>query len=954
MSGAAWAQPCSIDLGPDVDICQGQTTVLHGPPGMDHYLWDTGETTQDITTGVGGKHWCRVTRYTGNLVPNGDFSAGNTGFTSQFNYNSNLIPEPTYFIDTQTETHHNNFHASHNGGNFLMANAGASNNHYIVWSAPVNVCPGLTYDLSFEGCDISGTSPPQLDWYINGTLSSGPYNMPLGPGVWQNFSRTWTAAAGQTSATFSIRVRNPVAGGSDIGLDDISLSTTLTLTDTIQVNVIPPPPLDLGPDLSLCTGQTRVLHATTPGATYGWQDGSQSDTYTVSAPGTYSVTVTQGVCNVSDAVNVTYQQPPSIDLGPDISLCNSNATILDATTPGATYVWQNGSTNPTFLVVSPGHYTVAVTVGDCTTSDAVDVTFHAPPHVDLGPPIALCQGQSASFDVTVANGSYTWEDGSSSPTRTVSTPGHYSVTVTANTCVITDAVDVTVDPMPVAALPADSSLCQGQSLHLDATYPGASYRWQDGSTNATFEATATGTYSVDVTLGQCTASDAIDVVVRPLPGIGLGPDTTICAGTSLQLDATVAGATYRWQDGSTDATFNATNAGTYSVTVDLHGCTASDSRTITVQPLPVFDLGLDRTVCPGTSVTFDATTADAGYRWSDGSTAATLTTDVPGTYGVDVTVGTCTAHDQVQLSNFSLPIVDLGPDVSVCIGTPVLLSVNVPGATCVWSDGSTGNAVNATTTGWWWVDVTSNSCTVRDSVHVAIEPFPIVDLGADALVCPGATYPLDATTANASYLWNDGSMSATLAAGVGEWNVRVTVNGCSTRDTVVIGERTPPSVDLGPDTLLCPGFGTDPERGLRPGCRMDRWQHGHQPHREHGRHLWRDGHGCLRLHRQRRDRRELRFTDPGEAGFRHHHLPGQHARARRYNARRHQLCVEQRGHRSQAPRERDRHLLGGSVPRPVLRHGHDPSSGGGRSIGAAAARYHALPRRHPAAERECR
>lgn len=45
----------------------------------------------------------------------------------------------------------------------------------------------------------------------------------------------------------------------------------------------------------------------------------------------------------------------------------------------------------------------------------------------------------------------------------------------------------------------------------------------------------------------------------------LGPDTTLCAGDSLLLDATRPGAQYLWQDGTTDATFLVTDPGTYHV-----------------------------------------------------------------------------------------------------------------------------------------------------------------------------------------------------------------------------------------------------------------------------------------------------------------------------------------------------------------------------------------------------
>ncbi|MBS1498417.1 MAG: hypothetical protein JST41_04505, partial [Bacteroidetes bacterium] len=80
------------------------------------------------------------------------------------------------------------------------------------------------------------------------------------------------------------------------------------------------------------------------------------------------------------------------------------------------------------------------------------------------------------------------------------------------------------------------------------------YLWQDGSSSATFDVTASGTYSVDVFLGTCAASDVINVTVQPAPVVDLGPDQAVCTGDQVLLDATTPGASFLWQDGSTAAT----------------------------------------------------------------------------------------------------------------------------------------------------------------------------------------------------------------------------------------------------------------------------------------------------------------------------------------------------------------------------------------------------------------
>src|SRR5204862_170536 len=180
---------------------------------------------------------------------------------------------------------------------------------------------------------------------------------------------------------------------------------------------------------------------------------------------------------------------------------------------------------------------------------------------------------------------------------TVSSAGTYSVDVLLNGCSASDAINVAYNPLPVAALGPDQTLCAGQTLNLNVAQPGATYLWQDGSTNASFTVSSAGTYSVDVLLNGCSASDAINVAYNPLPVAALGPDQTLCAGQTLNLNVAQPGATYLWQDGSTNASFTVNSAGTYSVDVLLNGCSASDAINVAYTPVLVVDLGPAQTLC---------------------------------------------------------------------------------------------------------------------------------------------------------------------------------------------------------------------------------------------------------------------------------------------------------------------------------------------------------------------
>jgi len=76
----------------------------------------------------------------------------------------------------------------------------------------------------------------------------------------------------------------------------------------------------------------------------------------------------------------------NIDLGIDTLLCTNDTLILDVTTSGATYTWQDGSSNSTFQVTGPGVYSVSVQVGTClSASDNISITYHTCDTTIIGP-----------------------------------------------------------------------------------------------------------------------------------------------------------------------------------------------------------------------------------------------------------------------------------------------------------------------------------------------------------------------------------------------------------------------------------------------------------------------------------------------------------------------------------------------------------------------------------------
>ncbi|CAA9213053.1 MAG: hypothetical protein AVDCRST_MAG56-14 [uncultured Cytophagales bacterium] len=264
--------------------------------------------------------------------------------------------------------------------------------------------------------------------------------------------------------------------------------------------------------------------------------------------------------------------------------------------------------------------------------------------LNLGRDTTICPGQSLVLDATTPGASgYRWQDGSREPVFTVTGPGEYKVEVSTLCQLAVGRIRVTFKENAVALdLGKDTTLCQGQSLVLDATTPGASgYRWQDGSTGSSYTVTKAGEYKVEaVAAGLCQPSvGSIRVAYRELPLPALGADTTLCPGQELLLSVTRADAALQWQDGSSGSSYLVSRPGKYKVTVSNGSCAASDEIQVDYEPaLPAYAAQEKAYGCGGTALLLDASVGvdKVSYRWQDGTTAATLLAPGPGTYRVEV------------------------------------------------------------------------------------------------------------------------------------------------------------------------------------------------------------------------------------------------------------------------------------------------------------------------------
>lgn len=288
-------------------------------------------------------------------------------------------------------------------------------------------------------------------------------------------------------------------------------------TIVIFVNLPPNPKSDT--NKTICIGNSIDLYAN-DGLTYLWNTGATTYTLTVkpTATTTYTVTTTNTCGSVSDkiVVNVSNNIAPTVDAGPDVSICQNESVILKAISSVSSYKWNNdnGSTTST-IQVTPSYstrYKVTVTASNgCTETDKVEVTVNSAPYISTNYSQRTCVGKPIDLKVntygSTTNMIFNWSNGKTGQTISVSPSIEttYSVTATENGCTASSSTIVNVqNKLPVVSAGSDKYFCKGnQPINLVATGADTytccdTYQWSTNSTS--ISPSVTTAYTVTIPL----------------------------------------------------------------------------------------------------------------------------------------------------------------------------------------------------------------------------------------------------------------------------------------------------------------------------------------------------------------------------------------------------------------------------------------------------------------------
>jgi hypothetical protein len=556
---------------------------------------------------------------------------------------------------------------------------------------------------------------------------------------------------------------------------------------------------------AVCAGSSTNFY-TFPytNSTYTW---SVTNGTIVSGQGTNSVQInmaSNGTVSVqrdsagtlTNASTLVTTLVPVITLGPDQQICQGSSTTLTANPGFGNYLWSTGATTQSIVVTSAGQYSVTASAnGNCVAMDTINISLIPTIRPNLGPDINTC-----TFPVTLDAGpgytAYAWNTGATTQVINPAAAGLFRVTVTdGNGCQTSDTLSV-YNVQPFVSMPSTASYCFPGPYTLNpSTSNVTNYLWSTGATTPTIQVTGLGPQTVWVQGSNnfgCSANDTIVVTGNPLPSPNLGPDQTVCPGTSVTLTPGPGFTTYFWINGPNTPTYTVNAPGTYVAGVyNSFLCYATDTIVISNYPFTPVNLGPDINVCQA-SATINAGGGYSSYLWSNGATTPAINVTSGGVYSVTVTgAGGCVANDDINVSftNFSF---SLGNNVTVCEPQTVTLNPQLAGIfNYNWSTGANSPTLTLSAVGTHNVILTASNtfgCIASDTVVVTILPTLPSWLGADTVMCADTSLTLNAGPGFSSYAWSTGATSQTIVAPTGGvYRVTATSpNGCVRLDTVMI------------------------------------------------------------------------------------------------------------------------------------------------------------------------
>ena len=669
----------------------------------------------------------------------------------------------------------------------------------VITSDPVSAVVCQNDSVQFQ-CGVSGSSPFNYQWQLDGSDILGETNNPM------VIYYTDTSDAG----TYRCEVIN-------------MCGTTYSETAVLTVNLLPQVNFT-GLDSNYCNNSPADTLSGIPiGGTFSG-NGISGNIFTPNSlsglqPITYTYTDSNNCTNqITYATQVNVVQPLDF-YGLDSSYCFSQG--IDTLTPSISggIFSGNGIFNDSLFDPQNvlGFDTITYTLNDTNncmaTATHITYVFTEPPITFYGVDSVYCYGNPPdSIWATPAGGIYSGLTGNYFYSDSIGT-FTVSYTVSQSGCSGTDSIQITVHPSPTTSFTGlDSVYCANEPPVLLTGTPSNGIFYGPGVNDSLFYPSQSDTGQINIVYVYidsvgCSAIDTQTTNILPTQVVTFYPlDTAYCINHNpVVLYGYPAGGTLSGDGINNDSIFDPQSAGlgTHEIIyswMNANGCLSTDTLTTEIFNTP--NISVDDTVgvCYGDttqlSVYNNDTSMTLTYTWSnlDSSSSTLVSPTHDFTYTVTVTSGVCQVIESVFVPVYSNPILNLDNTYDICRKDTIFSGVNYP--SYLWlPDSATNSFFIALNSGPLYLTVTdSNGCQNTDTTYVTLKPSPIINMEEELTIAQGNPVVIGVGNNYDSYLWSTGDTTYYIvyysdSLSVGDYPVWVTAennNGCWDSDTVMI------------------------------------------------------------------------------------------------------------------------------------------------------------------------
>ncbi len=601
--------PLDLTVNAPVTICPGNSTMLSVSGSTSGYTWTASPADASLTATHSATPTVSPTQTTTytvtsttssflNLIDNGDFSSGNTGFLTDYVYYTPNNPsgiQRAYGIVTNANNWESGFssctdHTSGSGNMMVVDGSLINSGNDKVWCKTVAIIPNQTYNFSYWIQTVATPNFATIEVRFNG-VSLGGVQAPITTCNWIQRLYTWNSGS-TTSVEICLYDMTTDLAGNDFALDDFSLvgpPVTCSLSKSAIVTVGNAVVPDFATQLNLCSGmKTPPLATTSPnGITGTWTPNAINNM----ASGTYIFQPNANQCAVPVTLNVaitTATITPTFVFGTSTTSCLSSPphiVLSNLSVEGITGVWNPMSVD--FSVVGTTVYTFTPAADQC----AVETTFTSIVTPDIIPAFQsvnpICTGSNLAILPTTSLNNIT---GTWSPPLNNMASTTYTFTPAANQCAAPTTLQIIVIPanlIPEFSFGPTLTICYGSQPQV--LFPGVS----DNGIPGTWNPSIIDPFSIGTTVYTFTP-DPVNSCAATIPiAVTISEDTAFtvnsgCDGTDFTLSVVQnnnPNTTFTWysEQGdiiATTASVIITETGEYKIVVGNNGC--SGQQTINV------------------------------------------------------------------------------------------------------------------------------------------------------------------------------------------------------------------------------------------------------------------------------------------------------------------------------------------------------------------------------------